>query len=100
MSWQNDETPDTLKWPTWSTRLNWAMSNYQRKEEYDVQWKLQKFLMLVVNLTALANLIERETNEQLLTPKERAQYQALYESYRPTQPSGRPKNGSGTGPTV
>lgn len=92
MSWQNgnEERPAEI-WPTWNSRLNWARNNYQKKEEYDVPWLLQKFLVMLANLTALSALIEEKTNERLLTPKQTKEWRGLYEQYRPTRAVGRPK---------
>ena len=101
MPWQNgdDESP-TGSWPTWNSRLNWARNNYQKKPEYGALWLTHKFLVMLANLTALSALIEEKANERLLTPKQVKEWKGLYEQWRPTQPVGRPKNGSGIGPTA
>ncbi len=73
----------TEEWPTWNTRLGWAKTNYRRNKEHDIQWKIRKFLLLLVNLTAMSDLIEEEAQEQLLTPKQTTQWREMYEDYRP-----------------
>ncbi len=84
MGWENDETNDTKKWPTSSTRLNWARNNYSK---YTLQWKLQRFLVLLMNLTALDDLIEEEGGEALVTAKQKREWRGMYETFRPTLPS-------------
>ncbi len=100
MSWHNESSEETqTKWPTWNSRLSWARNNYQKKPEYDARWLTHKFLVMLANLTALNDLIEEKANERLLTPKQVKEWRGLYEQWRPTQPVGRPKNGSVRGPT-
>lgn len=95
MGWENESNDSgARRWPTASTRLNWARNNYQG---YTLQRKLQKFLVLLMNLTALSDLIEEEGAEILVTPKQKREWRGLYESFRPTRPVGRPKNGSESG---
>jgi hypothetical protein len=96
MVWENENGSDVQKWPTWSTRRNWARNNYLK---YGIQWKLQKFLVMLANLTVLNDLIEEEGGEVLLTPKQRREWKGWYESFRPTHPVGRPKSDSGSGRT-
>ena len=98
MAWQSDEASDsdTRKWPTVSTRLNWARNNYR---QYTLQWKLQRFLVLLMNLMALNDLIEEEGGEALLTAQQKRQWREMYETFRPTKSVGRPKNDLDTGPT-
>ena len=98
MAWQVDEDDAgaTKRWPTASSRLNWARNNYRRMS---LQEKLQKLLILMMNLTALDDLIEEEKGETYLKPRLKKEWRASYETFRPTKPVGRPKNGSGIGPT-
>lgn len=93
MPWSSETENNSSTWPTWNSRLTWARNNYGKKPEHDVTWKLEKFLVMLANLTALNDLIEAEAQEALLTPKQKKQYQELYEQYRPTRAIGRPKNG-------
>jgi hypothetical protein len=99
MTWQNaDGDSDPNKWPTASTRLNWARNNYL-KSEYTMQQKLQKFLVQLMNMIALADLIEEEGGEAVVTPKQKRAWVEMYQVWRPTKQVGRPKNGSKDGPT-
>jgi hypothetical protein len=92
----NEAEDDVKSWPTASTRLNWARNNYRG---YSTQRKLQKFLTMLMNLTALNDLIEEEKGEALLTAKQKKEWKGMYETFRPTRPVGRPKNGSVNGRT-
>jgi hypothetical protein len=98
MAWQHEEAggSDTGKWPTASTRLNWARNNYSR---YTLQRKMERLMILLMNVTALGDLIEEESGEAFLKPGLRKQWRSWYEALRPTNPVGRPKNGSETGLT-
>ncbi|KKN83880.1 hypothetical protein LCGC14_0295330 [marine sediment metagenome] len=89
-SWENEESDNPpRKWPTASTRLNWARNNYQN---HSLQWKLQRFLILLMNMIALNDQLEEEGGEALVSPKQRKQWIEMYETFRPTQQAGRPRN--------
>jgi hypothetical protein len=54
---------------------------------------------MLMNLIALNDLIEEEKGEALLTAKQKKEWMGMYETFRPTRPVGRPKNGSANGRT-
>ena len=78
MSCPSEDTSNN--WPTWETRLTWGRKNYQRHPE--LTWLIQKYLTMTANLTALAQMIEEEGMEQLVTPSQVKYWRELYEAYR------------------
>ena len=92
MVWHNDDNDASQEpWPTWNSRLSWARNNYQRKPEQDAHWRLQKLLVLLANLVALSGLMEEKDGELIVSHRLRRQWEEMYETYRPTNPPGRPK---------
>lgn len=66
---------------SWEQRVQWGRKNYARNQAHNLNWRLQKFIAMTANLTALAELIEEEAQEQLLTPKQIRQWKDMYGEY-------------------
>jgi len=64
---------------TWEQRVEWGRKNYQRG--YDLDWKMNKYLALAANLTALAAELEEEAQTQLVTPRQEQAWKELYNGW-------------------
>ena len=75
-------------WPTANSRINWARANHSKKTAEE---QLSKFLGLLMNLTALNQLLEEGGVGQFIPREQTEEWKRWYESWRPTQAVGRPK---------
>lgn len=64
---------------TWEQRVQWGRKNYQRG--YDLTWKMNKYLAMAANLTALAELLEEEAQTQLVTPRQEKEWEKMYNAW-------------------
>lgn len=63
---------------SWEQKVAWGRKNYRRG--YDSSWKIQKFLSLAANMTALAEALEEEEQMELVTPKQVQWWKSMYEA--------------------
>lgn len=75
-------------WPTANSRINWARANHSKRPPEE---QLSKFLGLLMNLTALNQLLEEQGVGEFLPREQTEEWKRWYESWRPTQAVGRPK---------
>lgn len=75
-------------WPTANSRINWARHNHGKRPAAE---QLNKFLGMLMNLTALNQLLEEGGVGRFLTREQTEEWKRWYESWRPTQAVGRPK---------
>ena len=66
---------------SWEQRVQWGRKNYARNQAHTLNWRLKKFISMTANLAALAELIEEEEQEQLLTPKQIRQWREMFEEF-------------------
>ncbi len=84
---EDNDTP----WPTANSRINWARHNHGKKTP---EQQLHKFLGLLMNLSALSDLLEEGGVGQFFTREQKEEWKGWYETWRPTQAVGRPKMNS------
>ena len=75
-------------WPTANSRINWARHNHSKKTAEE---QLHKFLVALMNLTALNDLLEEQGVGQFFSRTQTEEWKGWYETWRPTQAVGRPK---------
>ena len=66
---------------SWEQKVQWGRKNYARNPDHTLDWRLKKFINMTANLTALAELVEEEAQEQLLTPKQIRQWKEMCEEF-------------------
>jgi len=89
MTCPNGEQDDSdTSWPTANSRINWARHNYGKKPAEE---QLHKFLVMLMNLTALNDLLEEQGVGQFFSRQQMEEWKGWYETWRPTQAVGRPK---------
>jgi hypothetical protein len=87
-----EQEDNGTSWPTANTRVNWARANYRKLPPSE---QLHKFLVMLMNLTALNDLLEEHPKGgQFFTREQKEEWKGWYETWRPTQAVGRPKMNS------